>query len=50
MGNGCNRISFIGEKLYLSPVLDLCNGEIIAYNLEKRPVYPLVSKMLDQGF
>lgn len=36
-----------GEKLYLSPILDLYNGEIIAYNLEKRPVYPLVSKMLD---
>lgn len=38
-----------GEKLYLSPILDLYNGEIIAYNLEKRPVYPLVSKMLDQA-
>ncbi|GAA3319160.1 hypothetical protein GCM10020331_024900 [Ectobacillus funiculus] len=24
-----------GEKLYLSPILDLYNGEIIAYNLEK---------------
>ncbi|WP_139365065.1 IS3 family transposase [Litchfieldia alkalitelluris] len=36
-----------GEKLYLSPILDLYNGEIIAYNLEKRPVYTLVSKMLD---
>ena len=35
-----------GEKLYLSPILDLYNGEIIAYNLEARPVYPLVSKML----
>ncbi|MFJ7726281.1 IS3 family transposase [Neobacillus sp. NPDC097160] len=39
-----------GEKLYLSPVLDLYNGEIIAYNVEKRPVYPLVSKMLDKAF
>ncbi|PFK30369.1 hypothetical protein COI93_22495 [Bacillus cereus] len=39
-----------GEKLYLSPILDLYNGEIIAYNVEKRPVYPLVSKMLDQAF
>jgi putative transposase len=38
-----------GEKLYLSPVLDLYNGEIIAYNLEKRPVYQLVSKMLDKA-
>lgn len=39
-----------GEKLYLSPVLDLFNGEIIAYNMETRPVYSLVSKMLDQPF
>lgn len=39
-----------GEKLYLSPILDLYNGEIIAYNIEKRPVYPLVSKMLDKAF
>ncbi len=39
-----------GEKLYLSPVLDLFNGEIIAYNIEKRPVYSLVSKMLKQAF
>lgn len=36
-----------GGKLYLSPVFDLYNGEIIAYNLENRPVYPLVSKLLD---
>jgi putative transposase len=39
-----------GEKLYLSPILDLYNGEIIAYNIEKRPVYQLVSKMLDKAF
>jgi putative transposase len=39
-----------GEKLYLSPILDLYNGEIIAYNIEKRPVYRLVSKMLDKAF
>ena len=30
-----------GEKRYLSPVLDLCNGEIIAYNVMNRPVYNL---------
>jgi putative transposase len=39
-----------GEKLYLSPILDLFNGEIIAYNVESRPVFPLVTKMLDQAF
>jgi putative transposase len=39
-----------GEKLYLSPVLDLFNGEIIAYNIEKRPVFPLVTNMLEKAF
>jgi putative transposase len=39
-----------GEKLYLSPILDLYNGEIIAYHFEKRPIYPLVSKMLKKAF
>jgi putative transposase len=38
-----------GEKLYLSPVLDLYNGEIIAYNIQSRPTYELVSKMLDKS-
>ena len=38
-----------GEKLYLSPILDLYNGEIIAYSINKRPVFQLVYKMLKQG-
>lgn len=38
-----------GEKLYLSPILDLFNGEIIAYQIESRPTYSLVHKMLDQA-
>lgn len=39
-----------GQKLYLSPVLDLFNGEVIAYHIEKRPVFSLVTKMLDKAF
>ena len=39
-----------GEKLHLiTPILDLYNGEIIAYQIEKRPVYGLVSKMLEKA-
>ncbi|WP_407691727.1 IS3 family transposase, partial [Psychrobacillus psychrotolerans] len=38
-----------GEKPYLSPVLDLCNGEIIAYKVMNRPVYQLVGDMLDEA-
>ncbi len=38
-----------GVKRYLSPVLDLCNGEIIAYKVMNRPVYQLVGDMLDEA-
>src|SRR3546814_9921660 len=39
-----------GQKLYLSPVMDLYNGEIVAYETSKRPVFNLVSAMLKKVF
>jgi len=39
-----------GEKLYLSPVLDLYNGEIIAFETSQRPHFELVTSMLDKAF
>ena len=38
-----------GDKLYLSPVMDLYNGEIVAYETQKRPHLPLVSNMLKKA-
>lgn len=38
-----------GEKLYLSPVLDLYNGEIVAYEVDTSPHYALVGNMLEQA-
>ena len=38
-----------GEKLYLSPVLDLFNSEIITYTIGSRPTYSLVSDMLKKS-
>ncbi|MGO6898906.1 IS3 family transposase [Rhizobium ruizarguesonis] len=38
-----------GEKLYLSPVMDLYNGEIIAYETTTRPVFKLVESMLSKA-
>lgn len=35
-----------GRKLFLSPVMDLFNGEIIAWEINTRPVYEMVDKML----
>ena len=43
------EVQLFGEKLYLSPILDLFNGEIISYNIEKRPTFLLVERMLDQA-
>lgn len=43
------EFSLFGEKLYLSPMLDLFNGEIIAYTMGSRPKYSLVSKMLNDA-
>ncbi|MEC1722865.1 IS3 family transposase [Schinkia azotoformans] len=44
------EFKLFGEKLYLSPVLDLYNGEIITYTIGSRPTYSLVSDMLEQAF
>lgn len=44
------EFKLFGEKLYLSPILDLYNGEIISYTIDSRPVYTLVSSMLEQAF
>ena len=38
-----------GEKLYLSPMMDLGNRKIIAYTLSDRPTYQFVGEMLDQA-
>lgn len=35
-----------GEKIYLSPMIDLYNSEVIAYQIQSRPTYDLVGKML----
>lgn len=44
------EFKLFGEKLYLSPVLDLYNGEIITYTISSRPTYSLVSGMLEKAF
>ncbi|EJR28579.1 hypothetical protein IIE_05258 [Bacillus cereus VD045] len=38
------------DKLYLSPMLDLFNGGIIAYTIGSKPTYSLVPKMLEKSF
>jgi transposase InsO family protein len=44
------EFSLFGEKLYLSPILDLYNGEIISYNLSKSPNFAQSVDMLNAAF
>jgi transposase InsO family protein len=44
------EFSLFGTKLYLSPILDMYNSEIISYNLSERPVLGQVMDMLDKAF
>lgn len=44
------EFKLFGEKLYLSPILDLYNSEIITYTIGSRPTYSLVSEMLEKSF
>ncbi|MGF6284106.1 putative transposase [Pseudomonas silensiensis] len=39
-----------GQKLYLSPILDLYNGEIISYDIARRPLFSMVGAMLNEAF
>jgi putative transposase len=39
-----------GSKLYLSPIIDLFNQEIISYELTERPVFNQVVTMLKKAF
>ena len=38
-----------GVKLFLSPVMDLFNGEIIAYTTSDKPVFKMVKNMLSKA-
>ena len=38
------------RKLYLSPIIDLFNGEIISYNLSKHRTFQQITDMLEKAF
>ncbi len=44
------EFSVSGKKLYLSPIIDLFNQEIISYELTERPVFNQVIMMLKKAF
>ena len=38
------------QKLYLSPVIDLFNGEVVSYSLSRHPNFKQVTDMLEDAF
>ena len=44
------EFSLFGEKLYLSPILDLCSSDLVSYTISDRPVLRMVTTMLDEAF
>ena len=44
------EFSLFGQKLYLSPILDLCSSDLVSYTISDRPVLSMVTSMLDKAF
>ena len=44
------EFSLFGQKLYLSPILDLHNGYLVSYTISERPVLSMVTTMLTKAF
>lgn len=44
------EFSLFGQKLYLSPILDLCSRDIVSYSISDRPVLSMAMSMLDKAF
>ena len=44
------EFSLFGQKLYLSPILDLCSRDIVSYAISDSPTLSMVTQMLDKAF
>ncbi len=44
------EFSLFGQKLYLSPILDLYSGDIVSYTICDRPALSMVTDMLKRAF
>ncbi len=43
------QVNIKGEKIYLSPILDVFNGEIVVYTISDRPDLKMVTEMLNKA-
>lgn len=44
------EFKLFGTKVYLSPIIDLFNGEVISYDISDRPVFSQVMDMIAKAF
>jgi transposase InsO family protein len=44
------EFSLLGTKLYLSPIIDLYNREIVSYDISERPTFSQTINMLEKAF
>ncbi len=44
------EFALLGRKVYLSPILDMYNSEIIAYSISLTPNYKMITDMLEKAF
>ena len=44
------EFSLFGEKLYLSPILDLCSEDLVSYTISERPTLDMVLSMAEKAF
>ena len=44
------EFSLFGEKLYLSPILDLCSADLISCTISEHPMLSMVTSMLEKAF
>lgn len=44
------KFALPGRKVYLSPILDMYNSEIIAYSISLSPNYKMITDMLEKAF
>ena len=44
------EFSLFGDKLYLSPILDLYSSDLVSYTISDRPVLSMVTSMLEGRF
>ena len=49
-GTDVTEFSLFGEKLYLSPILDLHSNDLVSYTISDRPVLSMVTTMLNEAF